>query len=188
MPRPQFLLPSVPAGQEVHFRHSEQEISLNDKKAKPGRFPIRAAACKRSCFPLSTKRARQPCWQCPRSCGTEDHVQTEQNRQGAKNQAWGHRAASRKQNAKAWVPFPCQCCWVPSTLLLLRANIALYRGSPRLWQGQSGRNLPAPAVTRGAGFVLQPCLSHCELHPEAMQIWDGGVSGAPDSSGHAQPS
>lgn len=26
--------------------------------------------------------------------------------------------------------------------------------------------------------MLEPWLSHCELHPEAMQIWDGGVSGA----------
>lgn len=105
-----------------------------------------------------------------------------------KNQAWGHQAASRKQNAKAWQPFLCQCCWVPKALLLLRANIVLHRGSPGLWQGQSGRNLPAPAVTRGARFVLEPCLSHCELRPEAMQVWDGGVSGAPDSSGYAQPS
>lgn len=128
MPWPQFLLPSVPAGQEVHFRHSEQELSLNDKKAKAGGFPTRVATCKRSCFPLSTKRVGQPCWQCPWSCSTEDHVQAEQNGQGAKNQAWGHWAASRKQNAKAWVPFPCQCCWVPSTLLLLRANTALIVG------------------------------------------------------------
>lgn len=106
----------MPAGQEVHFRHFEQEISLNYKKAKTGGFPTRVATCKWSCFPLSTKRVRQPCWQCPRSCSTKDG-------KAAKNQAWGHQTASRKQNAKAWVPFPCQCCWVPNTLLQLRENI-----------------------------------------------------------------